>query len=91
METITSNHNKFEKISIKNGILNFLINHEKNINNCLKRLEKSGTLSTEENIAIKSVEGRPGILYGLCKIHKAITDVCPPFRPIISAIGTPSF
>ena len=52
METITSNHNKFEKISIKNGILNFSINHEKNINNCLKRLEKSETLSTEENVAI---------------------------------------
>ena len=52
METITSNHNKFEKISIKNGILNFSINHEKNINNCLKRLEKSEILSTEENVAI---------------------------------------
>ena len=52
METITSNHNKFEKISIKNGILNISINHEKNINNCLKRLEKSETLSTEENVAI---------------------------------------
>ena len=36
METIISNHNKFEKVSIKKGILNFSINHEKNINNCLK-------------------------------------------------------
>ena len=33
----------------------------------------------------------PGILYGLCKVHKAITDICPPFRPILSAIGTPSY
>ena len=47
METIISDHNKFEKVSIKKGILNFSINHEKNINNYLKRLEKSGTLSTE--------------------------------------------
>ena len=40
---------------------------------------------------IKAVGSRPGILYGLRKVHKAITDVCLPFRPILSAIGTPSY
>ena len=39
---------------------------------------------------IKAVGCRPGILYGLCKICKAITDVYPPFRTILSATGTPS-
>ena len=91
METILSDFNKFEKVSIKKGILNFSINHEKNINNYLKRLEKSGSLSTEQYKKIKAVGSRPGILYGLCKVHKAITEVCPPFRPILSAIGTPSY
>ena len=91
METILSDFNKFEKVSIKKGILNFSINHEKNINNYLKRLEKSGSLSTEQHKKIKAVGSRPGILYGLCKVHKAITEVCPPFRPILSAIGTPSY
>ena len=47
MKTTISDHNKFEKVSIKKGILNFSINHEKNINNYLKRLEKSGTFSSE--------------------------------------------
>ena len=47
METILSDLSKFEKGSIKKGILNFSINHKKNINNYLKRLEKSGSLSTE--------------------------------------------
>ena len=91
METIISDHNKFEKVSIKKGILNFSINHEKNINNYLKRLEKSGTLSTEQYKKIKAVRSRPGILYGLCKVHKATTDICPPFWPIISSFGTPSY
>ena len=91
METILSDFNKFEKVSIKKGILNFSINHEKNINNYLKRLEKSGSLSTEQYKKIKAVGSTPGILYGLCKVHKAITEVCPPFRPILSAIGTPSY
>ena len=71
--------------------MNFSINHKKDINNYLKILEKSGTLSTEQYKKINVVRSRPGILYGLCKVHKAITDICPPFRPILSAIGTPSY
>ena len=91
METILSDLNKSEKVCIKKGTLNFSINHEKNINNYLKRLEKSGTLSTEQYKKIKAVGSRPGNLYGLCKAHKAITDVCSPFTSIFSAIGTPSY
>ena len=60
--------------------------------NCnLKSLEKSGSLSTDQYKKIKAIGSRPGILYGLCKVHKAIFDVCPPFRLILSAIGTPSY
>ena len=40
---------------------------------------------------IKVTGSRPGIFYGLCKLHKAVTDICLPFRPILSAIGTPSY
>ena len=29
-----------------------------------------------------------GILYGLIKVHKQLINNCPPFRPILSAIGT---
>ena len=34
---------------------------------------------------------RFGILYGLCKVHKQLVDNCPPFRPIMSAIKTPTY
>ena len=64
---------------------------KKNINNYLKRLQKSGTLSTKQYEKINTVGSRPGILYGLFKVHKAITDVCLPFTPILSSIGTPSY
>ena len=57
----------------------------------MKSLEKSGSLTTDQYKKIKAIGSRPGILYGLCKVHKAITDVCPPFRPIRSVIGTPSY
>ena len=57
----------------------------------MKRLEKSGILSTEQNKKIKAVGSSPEILYGLCKVHKAVTDIYPPFIPILPAIGTPSY
>ena len=80
-----------KKLKTKKGILNFPINHERRINDYLKSLEKSGSLTTDQYKKIKAIRSRPGILYGLCKLHKAVTEVCPPFRPIVSAIGTPSY
>ena len=82
---------KFEKVKIKESILIFLINHERRIKNYLKSLEKSGSLANDQYKKIKAIGSKPGILYGLCKVHKAIIDVFPPFRPMLSAIGTPSY
>ena len=30
-------------------------------------------------------------MYGLCKVHKGIIENCPPFRPILSVINTPTY
>ena len=32
-----------------------------------------------------------GILYGFAKVHKQLVNNCPPFRPTLSAIGTPAY
>ena len=42
-------------------------------------------------ISIKPVGSRRDILYGLGKIHKETRNGIPPFRPILSAIGTPTY
>ena len=34
---------------------------------------------------------QPSVLYGLAKIHKVLEDGIPSFRPILSAIGTPTY
>ena len=57
IETILSNYNKFEKVIINKGILNWSINHKKNIKNYLKRQEKSWTMSSEQNKKLKQSEG----------------------------------
>ena len=88
---ILKDNSKFEKVDIKTRTLNFQVSHEKHINEILKRLKFSGSLSDKQYKKIKVVGSRPGVLCGLCKIHKAIVDVCPPFRPILSAIGTPTY
>ena len=49
---------------------------------------ETGSLTTDQYKKIKTIGSRPRISYLICKIYKAITDVCPPFRPILLAIGT---
>ena len=71
--------------------MNFQVNHKKHINEYLKSLKISGSLSVDRYKKTKAVGSRLGFLYGLCKVHKAVVDTCPPFRPILSAIGTPTY
>ena len=83
--------NKFEKVSWKKVILNFAVNHEEHINKLLRSISKNGCLTEQQYKNVKAVGSNPVILYGICKVHKAIVDVCPPFGPILSAIGTPTY
>ena len=40
---------------------------------------------------IKPVGSRSDVLYGLGKVHKETKNGLPPFRPILSAISTPTY
>ena len=40
---------------------------------------------------VKPVGTRPGIMYGNCKVHKKQVDGSSPFRPILSALQTPTY
>ena len=85
-------HGNLKKINLKNdGILNFAINQEKRVENILKTLVGSNSISEETRRSLKPVGTRSGIMYGLCKVHKDIIDNCPPFRPIFSAINAPTY
>ena len=57
----------------------------------LKKLVASVNIFEETWRSFKPVGTRPGIMFGLCKVHKDIIDNCPPFRPILSAINTPTY
>ena len=85
-------HRNLKKINLKNdGISNIAINQEKRVDNILKKLVASNSISEETRKSLKPVGTRPGIIYGLCKVHKDIIDNCPSFRPILSAINTATY
>ena len=43
------------------------------------------------NNKLRPVGSQPGVLYGLAKVHKKVINGCPAFRPILSAIETPTY
>ena len=91
IEGVLKDVNIFEKVSLKKGILNFAVNHEEHINKQLRSISKNGSLTEQQYKRVKAVGSNPGVLYSFCKVHKTVADACPPFRPILSATGTPTY
>ena len=48
-------------------------------------------ISEKEKNDLYPLRSKPGVLYGLAKIHKALENGMPSFRPILSAIGTATY
>ena len=95
METLLSDTSKFSKVSFNpkhkvNKELRHILDMEEAIKHCLDDLLHRNYLSEEDYKLMKPTGSRPGVMYGLCKIHKDTTNgtELPPFRPILSAIST---
>ena len=92
MENLLSDRRKFEKVTLENDVfLNFVVNQEKRIGIIFKNLVDSNSMSKEMRKFAKPIGTRAGIMYGNCKVHKQQVDDCPPFRPILSALQTPTY
>ena len=92
MENLLSDQRKFEKVALKNDtFLNFVVNQEKRIDFIFKNLVDSNSMSKEMRKSIKPGGTRPGTMYGLCKVQKQEINGCPPFRPILLALQTPTY
>ena len=71
--------------------MNLIVNVEKHVTDLLKGLKISEVISETVYKSLKPRASRFGILYGLCKVHEQLVDNYPPFRPIMSAIKTPTY
>ena len=91
MRNILFDSSKFTQVSVaEDKQFNFIVNVEKHITDLLKNLKNSEKKFETVYKSLKPRGSRFGIIYGLCKVHKQLVDNCPPFRPITSAIKTPT-
>ena len=92
IEEILNDNSKFSKLDIPAGKeINHIVNLEKRITSALKLLKDKEIIDKSTYKSIKPIGSRPGILYGSGKIHKETRNGLPPFRPILSAIDTPTY
>ena len=73
---------KFERIH--DDALLTILNKEEKVNRFLRKIKSEGVIAQDLYSELYASGSRPGILYGLPKIHK---NGCP-IRPIMSALGT---
>ena len=64
---------------------------ENRITDVLKNLRDKKEISIEQYKDLSPSGSRPGIMYGLAKFHKIVTDRLPSFRPTLSAISTSTY
>ena len=87
-----NDHTKFPNLDILAGKeINYIANLEKRITSNLKLLKDKDIIDKDIDKNIKPVGYRPGVLYGLGKVHKEAKNRLPPFQLILSAIGTPAY
>ena len=92
MKNILNDSSKFHKVYIDHDkVLNHLIHMESRVTDVLKNLRDKKEISIEQYKDLSPSGSRPGIMYGLAKVHKIVRDGLPSFRPILSAIGTPTY
>ena len=86
VSTILNNENLFQKVKVDDPLKHTMLIEDK-LNRNLKIWLNKGIISNEEYKDIYATGSRPGILYGLPKIHKQGT----PVRPVLSARKTPVY
>ena len=93
MESILNDKFKFKEVKFTkiNEELDYLLDQEKELKDFLKILNEKNVITDKVLNSLKPCGSQPGVLYGLCKVHKESTGSSPPFRPILSAINTPSY
>ena len=66
---------------------------ESNIKHCLDDLLLNNYLNKRDYNFMRPCGSKPGVLYGLCKLHKKTDELnaLRPLHPIISAIGSCSY
>ena len=91
VETLLKDSSKFKNIpTAPDKDLNYIINSEKGVTDLLKKL-RNNTAYEETYNKLRPVGSKLGKLYGSAKVHKSLENGLSPLRPILLAIGTPTY
>ena len=92
LNRILDDASKFKRLHLEEDkVLNHIIHIEQRIIDLLISLKNQNEIPKKNYDNLYPLGLKPGILYGLGKIHKALEDGISTFRPILSAIGTPTY
>ena len=94
VETLLKDSSKFKNIPVapyKDSIILLILKKESLWKYLLKKLKNKNAISDETYRKLEAVGSKPGTLYGSAKVHKPLINGLPPFRPILSAIGTSTY
>ena len=82
LSKILEDTSKFKRVNIEEGeALNHLTHIEERIIRLLKSVEGQSETSEKEKNNFYPADSKPGVLYGLAKIHKELKDRTKSFRP----------
>ena len=92
METLISDQAKFQKLLVpENKDYNFMVKEKRLVDNILDTLYEKNAITRDIKTILTSDGPSPARLYGLPKIHKALVNGLPNYRPTISQIGSPTY
>ncbi|XP_057292667.1 uncharacterized protein LOC130621400 [Hydractinia symbiolongicarpus] len=92
VESLLDDDTKFAKLNIPPGKdINYIINIENRLRNSYRSLLNNSYIDETTYKKLCPSGSNPGVLYGLAKVHKPCVNGVPKFRPILSAIGTPTY
>ena len=92
IKSLLLDSSKFMQLPIDEGKwINYIVNLESKLKDRSKVLKNEEKISEKEFDSICPVGTMPGILYGNPKVHKTVVNNTPKFRPILSAINTPTY
>ena len=98
MKELINDDSKFTDLNkVPSEWLSHIVRSEERVRDVLYKYCETNKKHTQyvftdkQYTSIAPTGSKPGTLYGLPKIHKALVDNLPKFRPIVSMIGTPTY
>ena len=92
METLILDPVKFKKSWVpENKDYNFMVKEKRLVDNILDTLYEKNAITRDIKTILTPDGPSPARLHGLPKIHKALADGLPNYRPIISQTGSPTY